>query len=1134
MLAMGRFDCEIMNGRSLARLCAAAVLVCAAALSQAADRSTAVFWLNATLNQAKNGVVPTIPGGLMVAMDNIVWDSATALSGKGTLHIQVGDWTAPAMPQVAFNNLQLAADGLTASAGSMVLNSLTIPDLLTSGLNLNLPSGTTATLNQGSPSTFTFTANGPISIQLPFGGPSLNLSQAGNNLKIQGASDGSFDLNFQKASANFGVAGFSFNSTSASLTLHHTANNPSGDNYQFVAQNVDISTPLPDSFTNGDDNLHLHADQVTIDENGGITTQDNSGNVAPATLVLPSGQTSQLIGLAKPMGFGLQIAQASAAFQSSQLKSFTLKGTATLPPSFTNAAPSQTSSSDPNSDNSASVSFVADLRDHGLLATNTNEFIAYWNGFKVDVPVGSLVLDFSASAGSNTTLPDGTTVQEVQLPDDGQASGSRLDNAWEGLYIAKGSLSLPPGITNGGSDSGNPLTLTLQNAYIDDHGFSGEVNLAQAGQGAQVEGFPVSLQKCHVKIKNDSILHCDIAGSIGGTGSQSFGLWKGQINIAVSISQAGMISGQLSTTEPISIPNFASIQLTNGSFSFDPTKANPTSILFSGVLQFDPSLPKLGSTAVKLQNVGLDQHGNLVVQSAWIDLPETTDLSAGPLDIQLTQIGFGQDPANNNQPWIDLTGSVALGGDLPINIQGNFDGLHITPSKVTIRNIGVDCTWEGIFQLQGELDEPDGAPQVPKHQVPLNLDDLVPISSWPNDPDTNKPMSVVNGHLAMTLAALGGAGMDIRLMVAKGAWFGMVGLNLGDAFIPIGDTGVGLFGFFGGIGHNVIPTQTGATGIPAVDYDLMPDIKAITGQSPSSYIFTAGARIGLVPPIAPPPPATPLWGDIALTLQLPNVNVDVTGNLYLACPIATAIPADPSTMDRVIVGDINYDNPTTTFKASVNADLYFPTRDNWILHGSGGMDLVIGPQVRHLYIGGPISAGPPVSITNPVELQIQSPSSNVSIDPIQGAVTLNFDNGQQPPFQMQAAFLAGIHLQASGSASIGVDVDYSVVGDANVQGYFQLAVGGTSGTFDPTNISGSGYFDVHVDADIDASANFAFVGKQTVKLKASADGSLAGSFSTKPADIALSGKVDADLSISFGPWSGSWTLKQSVSQEWKL
>ena len=115
-----------------------------------------------------------------------------------------------------------------------------------------------------------------------------------------------------------------------------------------------------------------------------------------------------------------------------------------------------------------------------------------------------------------------------------------------------------------------------------------------------------------------------------------------------------------------------------------------------------------------------------------------------------------------------------------------------------------------------------------------------------------------------------------------------------------------------------------------------------------------------------------------------------------------------------------------------------------------------------------------------------------------------------------------------------MDIDYSVKGDADIQGYFQLAVGGTSGTFDPTNISGSGTFTVHVDADVDASSNFPIIGTQTVKLKASADGNLSGTFSTKPADIAISGSVDADLSISFGPWSGTFKLQQKVSQEWKI
>ena len=451
----------------------------AASIGAAADRATSLFWLNAALNQTKDGIAPIVPGGLSVAMDNIVWDSATALSGKGTVHLRIGDWTAPAMPNIAFSNLQVAADGLTATAGSFVLDALTLPDVLTSGLNAMLPAGTTVTLTQGTPTTMAFSANGPITIQLPFGGPSLNLSKAGNSLNISGASDGAFDLSFKGADANFSVAGFAFKSSSASLSLHHSAGSGTVDAYTFVAKNVDISTPLPDTFTSGDDNLHLSAQQITIDENGGVTTQDASGNVAPATLVLPTNQNSKNIGLAKPMGFGLSISQASAAFQNSQLKSFTLSGSVALPPTFTKVPIDPTATPDPNADTAASIAFTADARDHGIVATNTAEFIAYWNGFKVDVPAGSLVLDLSSSAGKSFALPNGTMVQETQLPDDGQNQGTPLDNSWQGIYIAKGSLSLPPGITNPGG-SGSPLSLSLANAYIDEHGFSGDVLLTQA------------------------------------------------------------------------------------------------------------------------------------------------------------------------------------------------------------------------------------------------------------------------------------------------------------------------------------------------------------------------------------------------------------------------------------------------------------------------------------------------------------------------------------------------------------------------------------------------------------------------------------------------------------------------------
>lgn len=1033
----------------------------------------------------------TGPDGLNITMDKVKWDSPNSNNGKGTLHVSIGDWTAPAIPDIPIKFVTFDASGNVTGGSYTSSKDHEWKDIFHSGLTIKIGKNTSATVNSTGDPKIAF--SGPVKVKLPFNGPEIDAPNSG----LICYKSGKVDISFKDAPVNFGVAGFKIDCQKSSLDYHHIPGQ-GNDTFLFKAIGADLHAPLPKAVTTSDYPLELVAD-VTIDDVDGKVTVDNThikGN-------------DITINLAKPLGFVLKLKTVDLKMTKNVVDKFIVDGEVTLPPSFRNTADIP---ADPKVDTTVTVAIHVNAQNHGIVGDIDSELRAYWNGFGVHVPAKGAYLDLSDDAADSI---------EQSLPPDGDTRTSKLPDKWQGLYIKNAEFILPDAIKKSGGNSValDEATISLRNAYIDEQGFSGLVD-ANGSLTVALQGFSTELKRVHLKIVGDDIHECAIKGSLG------IKQLTGTVDLNVGISHAGVVSVDIGTDNPLTIPNLADFTLESGSIVVDPDKGI-TKLLMSGVLHLNENLPKVGDMTFAVKDIGVDSEGNFVMKEAWLELPDDSRLDIGPIGLELSEIGFGMD--DQKKFWIDLTGGVSIGGDLPLQLQGNFDGLHISQDgTVKIRSIAVDCSWVDIFTLQGELVE--GAPKRPKTPppgMPVDVFDLEDVTPWPNDKD-GKPLECISGAIVLGLDCLSGVSVDARFMVAKNSWFAMLGSKF-PAPIPFGQSGFGLFGLFGGGGHNVKPDHAGATGIPSVDYQVIPDIDAAEGRTPDNYLFTVGARLGMT---APPPPATPIWGDLAVTLQLPKVNIDVTGNLYLADKMVDEIPANPAKMNRVLHGNINYDVPSSTFRATLGANLNIPDRENWIFGADGALEVLISPTARHAYLGGPIHPGPPVTIDHPFQIRIKNPNDHLKIDPIEGAVTIDFDKDQNPAVKVQAALKGGIAVNLSGTADVGIDVNYKATGNANFVGYLNLNVG-NNGDF--SNIDGSGTFHVHVDADIEASHHFTIGGTQSMVVKANADANLAASFATKPnAYLKASGNIDIKASFKLGPISFVLPLTESFNQEWKV
>ncbi|CEK19689.1 hypothetical protein CWRG_02586 [Chthonomonas calidirosea] len=848
-----------------------------------------------------------------VMMNNITYTSQAPdnLAGTGSVVIRVGSTTLPPIPNVPFSHVSVDSSGRANGLTYVFNKEQDVPNIFGSGVGLSIGSGTKlAFVLQPTPSLQL--SGGALAAILPFRDSNGNAPKLQLQSTVSLSENGEIAIDAQNASltadttaGGIKLPGCTVQASPMNLHYHHYAsgsNKP--DEFTLTIPSAIIAVNLPDIVTQDEAPLTLDAQNVSIDQDGLVSFNASLNN---ANIYIP---------LAQPMGFGLTVKSAQFSMKNSQPQTVSLTCDITLPPSLSTT--NNTSATIPNvtlSYNFANAMLPEDravaLNKHigtsncGVGGDNLfasvqlpQEIDLTWNGLGLTLPKGStVVVDFSSTKGDPAEKDP--------------ATGQPLPASWRGIFIQKANLTLPSAFQN----HGQPATVQVQNFYIDQNGVSGAVSLNNVNVD-KVGSVNITLNDLAFDIGHNRIQDCRFDGNM------SLPSLGGNLGLSGSFSNTGDVSLTIEADQTIQSKDFpCSLHISQGKVEKQPN--DNWIFALTGQIQFNGKADVLSNATLDLTDLEVGSDGHFQLGGAWLNLNNPYDISLGPAELEIRQLGFGKDQQKGM--WIGLTGNVKLSGDLPISVQGNFDGIKFYQNgSISLGSIAVDCEIQHLVHISGQVNFHDPDPQ---HGYTDNY---------------------LDGQVSLTLECLGsGTGFTAEFLVAKHAWFVGAGIQLPQP-IPLGSSGLGLGGFMGAIGHNVKSANGVTSGIPYVDYKLVPlsDQEIANGQT--SWIFSAGVRLETMD-------QNTFWGDFTLTVSTNPLVIDLHGNGYLLDPVDNNhIPADPSKHDRVLIGDIYINPSAATFQASLAADINIPSRDNPIIHAGGLMVLHFDPNTQYLHLGGPI------------------------------------------------------------------------------------------------------------------------------------------------------------------------------------
>lgn len=931
----------------------------------------------------------------------------------GKLHGIVAGRPIPVTPSVPTDKLLFDASG-NLSGGTVKLKARTFTDLGGSSLDLKIADGAVLTVDAGGGLTL---QKANVTLGLPFGKnggnqPTLTMT---DDIVFHPNGDIHIEVNGGALSGGankIGLAGFSLKSVGGVHVLWDHKPGDANDNFLCELSNVTVAVPLPgvlaqdDARHNG--GIELSASKLTVDGDGNVSADGDLELNSPTGIQVP---------LAKPMDFVLTVHHFKCSLAGSTVTPKELTADLTLPASFT-------TDDDQNPDR-VTIHGIAVNNTGDLYANETETFSCRWNGFRLNAQNG-FTIDLSETQGMGG---DGTTEK------------------WEGVKIPQAKLSLPDRLKGA---NGMPLEVEVTGGLIDEHGFTGVADATNVGS-AKVEDFQARLNRVKLTVERGEVMDSLLEGTLSGIPG-----WDGDLGLKGQIAASGELGLEVSTTTPIPLPGLhARLQVDQGKLERDKD-GGAFSLLASGSVTLDDDVDTVGGAIFRFTDLGIDKNGDFVGdrdQALFMELPEPLVKEFGPLTLSVAKVGLGKQarPGETQRRWfLAFDGGAALGGDLPVSLGGDFEGLYVWESldhhsfpDIDIKGLHVDLGIDNVLTLEGDLRTSEAALPVSHKNVTVT--------------DKNgKPLKYVTGDISVGLPILQTAApinASLKLLVAPRSWY-----ILGGATTPpivLGQSGLALGGFFAGIGHNVARYPEGAVGIPSVNYDLIPDPDNTTGRS-TPFTITAGARLQTM---APTPLTPALWGDVALVIDTDPLDISLNGNLFLADPwigASPGIPADPMKFNRVLTGSIGvHTAPDIDFYAHLGVDLNFPTRQKWVIRETGNVDLALNKTGFSALMGGPISAdrnNHTVDIQNPFSLYLNLPGLG-ELSPLEGALTFvaTPTKGGQPvafsPSNLPDGVKANLQAAAkwrqsfskTGDADIKVTkIHYEASGTIDLEAYFGL------------------------------------------------------------------------------------------------
>jgi len=1015
--------------------------------------------------------------GSEIVLDNVVWGAGTCpgagQSGTGQISSLVlfgHDLTGliPSSTAVPFRNLCVDAAG-NVTGGSLTLQSALSPPLF-GGMDLTIAKGTTITVSNAptgtscqSPPCASFT--GSITLGLPLHdangkAPHIQLGQGaqGAALTLQ---QGKFSLNLQNATVvdasqltggKAQLAGFAFTLKTVDLNIVREHGQTTTFLLTVHSPQINVPLPVPGLLTQDGTGIAVTADTLEVNQSGEVQIANGVASCSGSSTACAGGIQ---IDLASPLGFTLQATQLkfSKGFDSSDkqvVSQFRLSGAKLLLPDYL---------PDDDSLNAGTPQRIAldiqngngdwDVMAAPVVTVNAPRDINIgWNGFRVQIPHnGSMVLDFSGTAGD--------THEPAALKAD-----------WQGVYVQKVNVVLPSEFcTQGTLTCSGGSTGRVAIAATDLAIGNGGLNVAVSSSphlAVTVAGFTATLNDVALTVLNNHVQGKDLKINVNVTvpvlGPTD---WSMQLtdsgNFVLSLQNPSLDAALFGGADVGGVQGLH-FDLTEATLQLPAAPGGLGSVMLSGLLSVKTgSSPtdltaSLAGISVPFKHLGIDTNGRFIVPAVGqFTLAHPVSLDLTVLKIELTSFTAGNDPATN-KPFLLFTGGVDLGEGLPAAAEVDFDGLMVNvDGGVQLNGLELQADVADVLRLDASLAHYAANEAV----MPTKGQTTMPVGCFQS---SGHGIGCLRGNMNLSLnlggLSMGNSQTGFNFAAAGGAWLFLGSMGLPGGGIPLGQSGINLFGFKGGVGYKAElpdPSQQPDPGAQIGDDDYV--VYLDPSLPPADLLFTFGTTIG-----TGEDDGFNFSADAVSTVTLDPFMLDFNAR----AKFQEDLTQDFNTADRTAHMDIQYVAPDT-LHATAGADLYYQSRKYDVLDAHGSLDLTLSPQETHLYLGWPPDQNPVAinvgvsgvekyAVSGGLAVHVNGNSSALDADPVSqstgpwAALALDF-HANWAMFSADVGGYLDVSMKANAHAQNGPPID-AIVGwvDARGQADFDLFTASAEGT----------------------------------------------------------------------------------------
>lgn len=381
-----------------------------------------------------------------------------------------------------------------------------------------------------------------------------------------------------------------------------------------------------------------------------------------------------------------------------------------------------------------------------------------------------------------------------------------------GLYVQEAVI----GLSRFGKKSTTKTSVRLkgEDMFIGTGGVSGRISLESNGALYHDFGlFQAELNLFSLTFKKGSIVESDIAGKLTIPGFKDTTGQQAVIDIRVHIQDNGDFELTAKPQQgllPITLPNVFVLNIR----SFNLGKeARGFYIQIAGNLDFIANIPGLGDVLpkdIEIQKLRIWDNGDIELDGGSFVIPKAFKLKVGPVNLEVSQIAFGAYTRQLNgierkYRFFGFDGMINT-GNAGVNATGNGIKYYFTvdsndtdkpfDSFTSIDGIGIDLTIPG---------------NVSKEEAAFILSGYLRMSNPDPAIVGSNAGSEYTGSVSFAMPRLrltGSAAM--RLKPSVPAFIVDIGMELPGP-IPLGATGLGIYGFRGILGRHYIASKSATT-----------------------------------------------------------------------------------------------------------------------------------------------------------------------------------------------------------------------------------------------------------------------------------------------------------------------------------